>query len=91
MGARGVASHGELNLSDGGGGDLPEVTGRGNTQSAEGLDSGVPKGRRREMRDRLKRGQLSGGPWGIIWLIRGGSEVAIHGDSATTSTTAQWR
>jgi hypothetical protein len=30
-GARGTASHGELNLSDRGGGNLPEVAGRGGT------------------------------------------------------------
>jgi hypothetical protein len=35
-GARGVASLGELNLSDGVGGDLPEVAGRGGTRSAGG-------------------------------------------------------
>jgi hypothetical protein len=44
MGARGTASHGELDLSDGGGGDLLEVAGRGGTRSAEGLDSGRPMG-----------------------------------------------
>jgi hypothetical protein len=55
MGARGVASHGELDLSDGGGGDLPEAAGRGGTRSAEGLDGGRPKGWRRDARDRLER------------------------------------
>jgi hypothetical protein len=45
MGARGAASHGELDLSNGGGGgDLPEAVGHGGTWSGEVLDGGRPKG-----------------------------------------------
>jgi hypothetical protein len=45
MGARGAASHGELDLSnEGGGGDLPEAAGHGGTWSGEGLDGSRPKG-----------------------------------------------
>jgi hypothetical protein len=58
MGARRATSHGELNLSDGGGGDIPEAAGPGGTLSAEGLDGGRPKGRLREARDRLERGSV---------------------------------
>jgi hypothetical protein len=43
MGARGAASHGELDLSDGGG-DLLEAAGHGGTGSTEGLDGGRPMG-----------------------------------------------
>jgi hypothetical protein len=60
MGARGVASHGELDLSDRGGGDLPEAVGRGGTWLAEGLDGGRLKGRRRLARDRSERGAIVG-------------------------------
>jgi hypothetical protein len=60
MGARGAASYGELDLSDRGGGDLPEAAGRGCTRSAEGLDGGRPKGWRREARDRSERGPVVG-------------------------------
>jgi hypothetical protein len=52
--ARGVASHGELNLSDREGGNLPEVAGRGSTWLAGGgLDGGMPKVRWRKAMDRL--------------------------------------
>jgi hypothetical protein len=47
-------------LSDGGGGDLSEVAGRGGTRSAEGLDGGRPKGWWREVRDRSERGSVVG-------------------------------
>jgi hypothetical protein len=60
MGARGAALHGGLDLSDGGGGDLPNVAGHGGTWSAEGLDGGRLKGRRREARDRSERGPVVG-------------------------------
>jgi hypothetical protein len=56
MGARGATSHGELDLSNRGGGDLPEVASSGGTRSAEGLDDSKPKGRWREVRDRSERG-----------------------------------
>jgi hypothetical protein len=59
-GSRGAASHGELDLSDGGVGDLTEVAARGGTRSAEGLDGGSPKGWRREARDRSERGSVVG-------------------------------
>jgi hypothetical protein len=36
MGARGAASHGELDLSNGGGGDLLEMAGHGSTGSVVG-------------------------------------------------------
>jgi hypothetical protein len=91
MGARGAASHGELNLSIGGGGDLPEVADRDDTRLAEGLNSGRPKGRRGEVRDRSERGRLSSGPRGVSWLTGGGPEVAVRSGSATTSTAAQWQ
>jgi hypothetical protein len=60
MGARGATSHGELDLSDGGGGDLPEAAGCGGTQSADGLDGCRPKRQRREAWDRLERGAVLG-------------------------------
>jgi hypothetical protein len=44
MAARGATSHGELDFSDEGGGDLPEVAGHGGTWSTEGLDGSRPKG-----------------------------------------------
>jgi hypothetical protein len=46
MVARGAASHGELDLSNGGGGggDLLEAVGHGGTWSGEGLDGDRPKG-----------------------------------------------
>jgi hypothetical protein len=59
MGARGAASHGELNLSDMGGGNLPKVAGHGGTWLAGGgggeLDGGRSKGRRRKAMDRSER------------------------------------
>jgi hypothetical protein len=41
----------ELNLSDKGGGNLPEVAGHGGTWLVEGLDGGRLKGRRRKAMD----------------------------------------
>jgi hypothetical protein len=75
MGARGTASHGELDLSDGGGGDLLEVAGRGGTWSAEGLDGGRLMGQWREARDRSERGPVvrrsSGSPLADRRKVRG--------------------
>jgi hypothetical protein len=56
--------HGELDLSDGGGGDLLEAADRGGTRSVEGLDGGSLKGWQREARDRSERGLVVGRSWG---------------------------
>jgi hypothetical protein len=56
----GLPRMGELDLSDGGGGDLLDAAGQGGTWSAEGLDGVRPKGRQREARDRSERGSVVG-------------------------------
>jgi hypothetical protein len=90
MGARGAASHGELDLSDGGGGDLPKVASRDGTRLAEGLNGGRPKGHRREARGRLERGPVVGRSSGSQLADQRGPGVAVHGGSVMAITTAQW-
>jgi hypothetical protein len=87
-GARGAALHGELDLSDGGGGDLPEAPGRDSTWSAEGLDDGCPWGGGRRRGTGRRGGRLSGGPRGVSWLTGEGLELAVCGSSAMASTVA---
>jgi hypothetical protein len=74
IGARGAALHGELNLSDGGGRDLPEAAGHGDMRSAEGLDGDRPKGRRRGVMDRSERGPVVGWSSGSRLADRGRAE-----------------
>jgi hypothetical protein len=64
MGATGAALHGELDLSDEGGGDLPEAAGHSGTWSERGRLSGTPRG----------VSWLTGGVPGVA--VRGGSAMA---------------
>jgi hypothetical protein len=88
--ARGAASHGELNLSDRGGGNLPEAHGHSSTRLVGGGSTAVG---RRGGRGRRWTGRR--GCWvlrshrGFSWLTGGGIKVGTRGGSVMASTAAQ--